>query len=126
LSAKVGFVHVTAVYGEPTTALLAAQTMLHNGKSDQHLHVLSDLEDQLPEEASVLLLWALNQGNNQGGYTGSARVGSLVLGNLALEKYELAWSSVSPRRLVEDPEWREKIIDLSHEVRSWTPIKKIL
>jgi len=112
-------------YGEPTAALLAAQSMLFLGQATELLEVLQGLEGKLPDEASVLLLWALyqNQNSDNGGYSGSARVGTLVLGEAAFQKFELAWIAASPRVLVENETLRERVIDLSNDVRSWTPIK---
>jgi len=112
-------------YGEPTAALLAAQSMLLHGESAELLEVLEGLDGKLPKEASVLILWALYQSENSdsGRYVGSARVGTLVLGEELLQEYELAWTAVSPRALVEDPDLRANVVRLSDDVRSWTPIK---
>ncbi|MEP0962033.1 MAG: hypothetical protein ABJG75_09530 [Roseobacter sp.] len=112
-------------FGEPTAALLAAQSMLFQGESVELLEVLEGLDGKLPKEASVLLLWALFQSENSenGRYVGSARVGTLVLGEEAFQKHELAWTAASPRALVEDPDLRANVIRLSDEVRSWTPIR---
>lgn len=112
-------------YGEPTAALLAAQSMLFQGESAELLEVLGGLDEKLPEEASVLLLWALYQSENSdsGRYVGSARVGTLVLGEELFQKHELAWTAASPLALVEDPDLRANVIRLSDDVRSWTPIQ---
>jgi hypothetical protein len=112
-------------YGEPNIALLAAQSMLFQGESAELLEVLEGLDGKLPEEASVLLLWALYQSENSdnGRYGGSARIGTLVLGEELFQRYELAWTAASPRALVEDPDFRANVIRLSDDVRSWTPIK---
>mmetsp|Transcript_7466 Transcript_7466/g.12643 ORF Transcript_7466/g.12643 Transcript_7466/m.12643 type:complete len:265 (-) Transcript_7466:1149-1943(-) len=112
-------------YREPTAALLAAQSMLFQGEAAELLEVLEGLDEKLPEEASVLLLWALYQSENSdsGRYVGSARVGTLVLGEQSLRKYELAWTAASPRALVEDPDLRANVIRLSDDVRSWTPLR---
>lgn len=112
-------------YGEPTAALLAARSMLFQGESAELLEVLEGLDGKLPEEASVLLLRALYQSENSdnGRYVGSARVGTLVLGDESLQKYELAWTAASPRALVDDSDLRANVIRLSDNVRSWSPIK---
>ena len=112
-------------YGEPTAAMLAARSMLFQGEAAQLLDVLEGLDGKLPEEASVLLLWALyqNENSDSGRYVGSARVGTLVLGDELFQKYELAWTAASPLALVEDPDLRANIIRLSDDVRSWTPIR---
>lgn len=112
-------------YGEPQAALLAANSMLYQGEVSDLIEVLAGLDGQLPDEASVLLLWALNQRDNRRitRYAGSARVGTLVLGEEEMLKHELAWVAASPRALVEDPDLRARVIPLSDEVRSWTPVK---
>ncbi|GAA6190571.1 hypothetical protein NBRC116597_04900 [Phaeobacter sp. NW0010-22] len=112
-------------YGEPTAALVAARSMLVQGESAELLEVLEGFDGKLPEEASVLLLWALYQSENsdKGRYVGSARVGTLVLSDESLQKYELAWAAASPRALVDDSDLRANVIRLSDDVRSWSPIK---
>lgn len=112
-------------YGEPTAALLAAQSMLFQGEAAELLEVLEGFDGKLPEEASVILLWALNQSGNSdsGRYTGSARIDTLVLGEEPLRRYELAWNPASPLALVEDNDLRANIIRLSDDVRSWTPLR---
>lgn len=112
-------------YGEPTAALLAAQSLLFQGEATELLEVLEGLDAKLPQEASVLLLWALSQSesSNSGRYVGSARIGTLVLGEETRRKYELAWTVASPRALVEDPDLRANVIRLSDDVRSWAPLR---
>ncbi len=112
-------------YGEPAAALLAAQSMLHSGKATELVEVLQGLDDKLPEEASVLLLWALGQSQDvdSGAFTGSARAATLVLGEPALLKSRLAWSAESPRALVENDSLLGKVARVSNDVKSWTPIK---
>jgi hypothetical protein len=110
--------------GEPTIALLAAQSILYQGEANELIEALQGLEGELPDEASVLLLQALLQAGNTGsGYAGSARVGTLVLKRPEFRKFELAWLPPSPRGLVEDAELRLTVINLSDEVQSWTPMR---
>ena len=112
-------------YGEPTAALLAAQSMLFQGEATELLEVIDGLDGKLPEEASVLIVRALDQSENAGNtrYSGSARTARLDVGEEALLKFELAWTAPSPLALIEDINLRERVVSLSHDVRSWTPIK---
>ncbi|MEL0438001.1 hypothetical protein [Phycobacter sp. K97] len=112
-------------YGEPTTALLAAKSMIYQGESTELLEVLEGLDGKLPEEASVILLWALyhSENSDSGRYVGLARVGRLVLSEESFLKYELSWTTVSPLALVERSDLRANVIRLSDDVRSWTPLR---
>lgn len=109
-------------YGEPTRAMLAGQMLLSRGDPAELLDVLEGLDHKLPEEASILLLWALYYGETVGGSSGPSRASTIISASEDLQKHELAWTSVSPRVLVEDPEKRARAIALSVDVRSWTPI----
>lgn len=112
-------------YGEPTSALLAAQSMLFQGNATELLEVLEGLDGKLPEEASVLLLWALHQRENSetARYSGSPHIGTSVLSEEAFRKFELAFHPASRQSLIEDPVLRVRVFALSGDVTSWTPIK---
>lgn len=112
--------------GEPLTALLAAQTMLFNGEAEELVAVLQGLDGHLPEEAGVLLVWALRDAATAGveRYVGSARIASAISGDPRFVISELAWSIPGPRDVVENEALRQKVMSLVDEVDSWTPMKR--
>ncbi|SMO77045.1 hypothetical protein [Ruegeria faecimaris] len=111
--------------GEPQTAIIAAQSMLLNGEAEELVSVLQGLDDKLPEEADVLLAWALFQASqgSDSPYAGSASVPRTLTGNEHFRLSEFAWGHLSPRALVEDGEAREAAIKHSGNIRAWTPVR---
>lgn len=112
--------------GEPTRALLAAQSMLLQGQGPQVVQILLALDDKLPDEASVLLAWALMQssGIGNGRYVGSARTGSLSVDNPLYEVSQMAWTGIGPRPLMEDKAVRDQALRLHDKVDAWTPVRQ--
>ena len=113
-------------FGEPTTALLAAQSMLFQGEAEELIQVLQGLDDRLPAEAAPLLIWAMSQAAGVGGgrYGGSARVSQLphaVPGRRAMAA-ELAWIGPDPGDIVDDDALRSDVLSLFRRVHSWTPM----
>lgn len=111
--------------GEPTLALLAAQAMLLQGDAVELIETLQGLDAYLPEEAAVLLVWALYQADasHSGRYAGSARVGTRVLEDHRFFAHELVWVAPAPRDLLEDQVFRNAVADVADSIRTWTPIR---
>ncbi|WP_298853419.1 hypothetical protein [uncultured Ruegeria sp.] len=111
--------------GEPQTAMIAAQSMLLNGKAGELISVLQGLDGKLPKEADVLLVWALFQASQGSAnrYAGSARVAGTLSGDERFLESELAWGAFTPRELVENSDVREAATRLSGEIEAWTPIR---
>ncbi len=106
--------------GEPTEAMLAAQSMLFQGQAEELTNVLQGLDGLLPDEAAILLHWAVNGQNLP--YTGSARVGSRLVGDPSFHSIGLAWVGPNPRDFSNEPELRDFTRKHARQVQSWTPI----
>ncbi len=123
---KAPAIAVLVELGEPITAMLAAQSMLHGGEGADLVDVLQGLDHKLPEEASIFLYWALylqkysSDGSNHGG---SASLAWLNTGDDRFMSSELAWGIFSPRELISDSDVREAATKLSPEIVAWTPIR---
>ena len=113
-------------FGEPLTAMIAAQSMLLNGEAEELISVLQGLDASLPREADVLLGWALFQAS-QGKdtrYAGSARVSGTLSGDDRFLASELAWGGYSISQAEENPELLSKALVASGKVRAWTPMRR--
>lgn len=113
--------------GEPITAMLAAQTMLHNGEGADLVEVLQGRDSKLPKESNIFLFWALHQ-QNQGldgpNFGGSASLARILTGDDRFMPSELTWGIFTPRELLNDPDIREAALQFSSEITAWTPIRK--
>lgn len=111
--------------GETQDALIAAQSMLLQGKADELIDVLEGMDADLPPEADVILLWALFQAASEdsGRYMGSARVGTRVLDDQRFEASEMVWVPPTPTGILEDSDRRDDVIRLGPQIESWTPVR---
>lgn len=112
-------------YGEPLTGLLVAQSMLLQGQAAELIEVLQGLDEHLPREAVVILLWALRQqsADENGQYVGSARHSSLFFDKQISQAEVLAWAGPSPMDYVENPDYFQSVRELTEQVPSWTPMR---
>ncbi|WP_424939369.1 hypothetical protein [Aliiroseovarius sp. S253] len=110
--------------GEPIAALLAAETILRQGQADALLEVLVGRDDKLPEEAVVIVQWALAQASRSASerYVGSARRPMETGDGAGIDALQFAWVSTPPRSLVENSELFRRVKNVAGDVRSWRPM----
>ncbi|WP_299082679.1 hypothetical protein [uncultured Ruegeria sp.] len=108
-------------FGEPQTAMIAAQTVLIDGRGKELVTVLQGLDQKLPPEADILLLWALFQAENGLGpphYGGSPWLAWSLTGEDRFLRSELVWRGLATKKLTEDPEYRQAAIKFSGEIEA--------
>ncbi len=113
-------------FGEPRTALLAAESMLYQGQARELIDVLQGLDDQLPEEAEFLLTWALTQAADPvvRRYGGSARIPRSYFRINRIDISNIVWAPPETKDFFEDKAIRDAVVRLSGKVDSWTPIRQ--
>lgn len=115
-------------FGEPQTAMIAAQKVLKDGQGKELIAVLQGLDHKLPPEADILLFWALFQaehGMEPPFYGGSPWLAWRLTGEDRFLRSELVWRVLETRKLVENPEFREAATKFSGEIEAWTPIRQL-
>lgn len=112
--------------GEPQTALLAAESMLRHGEADELVSVLQGLDEKLPKEADILLIWAAYQASQEadGEYSGSAGIARTLSTDDTFRLSEFAWGHLSPRDVWENQEVRDAAIAASDKVRYWSTVRR--